>query len=110
MLVLECSSDVNKKISHSPERPYSLLIKTFIKEDYFQQTFFKAKFLQWSEYQKLPFCRIEAEMGPVHDLENYGRIIQEQNGATFDKFAPEIVKQANALKKDFEKKLKSEAS
>jgi hypothetical protein len=54
-------------------------------------TFFRVKFVKWSAFSPLPYCKIVEELGPLHDAHNFGKVIMRQNGVSFDKFPDKAV-------------------
>jgi hypothetical protein len=75
MLVAEMVQEAYEKICEDGSNEFSLTLGWTVEKDYLSTTFFRARFITWTPYQKLPFCKIMEELGPVNDQHNYGKVI-----------------------------------
>lgn len=78
MLVMEIADKVYQKIKNdktSVEAYFSYLLSSHISTDLLNNTFFSAKFLDWSAFEQHPYAKLLEECGSIYDIDNQKSVI-----------------------------------
>ena len=104
MIVRTINQEVfeNIKNTECPHDSYSYIMQSKIKEAFTKETFFKAEFMNWSNYEEFPYANITEELGSINDSDNYKRIVLLENGISQEMYPFKAVEQAKKLVEDYE--------
>lgn len=89
MIVNEFIPEVYEAIKQEGEPEYfSYIRKTRISNQFAETHFFRAVFTHWSAFEKLPYCTIKEQLGPIYDINNYKTVVLMNNNIEKEMYPP----------------------